>query len=108
MFTFKPSIMSIDGQTTVIQANETNLVELASRVGIRIPAPCLKNKRKHGCCKACLVEVDGAQTYACSSKPKPNSEVIVEREDLKQIRKDSIRDFKHNVRLGTTQACQCS
>lgn len=107
MFKFKPSLITIDGQSTVIQADEKNLVELASRVGVRIPAPCLKNKRKHGCCKACLVEVDGASTYACSAKPTPNTEVVVDREDLKQIRKASIRDFKQNVKSGKTQACQC-
>lgn len=108
MFQIKPATLTIDGQTTVIGASEKNLVELASRVGVRIPAPCLKNKRKHGCCKACLVEVGGQQTYACSSKPKSNTEVIVKRRDLDQIRKASLQNFKQQVKSGDTSSCGCS
>ncbi len=108
MFQIKPATLIIDGQTTVIGALEKNLVELASRVGIRIPAPCLKNKRKHGCCKACLIEVDGKQTYACSSQPKSKSEVVVKRSDLEQIRKASLQNFKQQVKSSDTSSCGCS
>lgn len=105
---FSFSSLEIDGQTSTLKPDDSNLVEVAQRLKINIPAPCLKNGRRDGCCKACLVEVDGQQTYACSTKPKSGMKVTVRTKELDAIRKTSIKEYKQNVKTGNTTACNCS
>ncbi|RSD30856.1 2Fe-2S iron-sulfur cluster-binding protein [Vibrio pectenicida] len=81
--------------------DDNNLVDIARKLKINIPAPCLKNQRKEGCCKACLVLVNGKATYACSTRPKSGIIVVVRRDDLDKIRKDSIKKFKKHVKSGS-------
>lgn len=70
------------------------MVDVAAKLKINIPAPCLKNKRKDGCCKACLVEVDGKRSYACTTKPIAGMEVTVRTKELDRIRKESLKELK--------------
>lgn len=83
-------------------------MEVAQRLKINIPAPCLKNGRRDGCCKACLVEVNGKRDYACSTKPESGMKVIVRTQELDAIRKASIKAYKQNVKTGNTSACDCT
>lgn len=100
--------MTVDGQRILISPQDANLVEVAAKLKINIPAPCLKSKRKNGCCKACLVEVDGKQTYACTTKPLANMNVTVRTRELDSIRKASLKAYRAEVRTGAAAACQCS
>ncbi len=92
VFTFPT--LHIDGKATVISTQDKNLVTLAAKLGINIPAPCLKNGRRDGCCRACLVEVDGQRVYACGTAPKSNMQVTVRTRELDQIRRESLK--QHN------------
>ena len=51
--------ITIDGQKAEITADDKNIVDVADRAGIGIPAPCYKNGRRGGCCRICVVEIDG-------------------------------------------------
>lgn len=53
--------ITIDGRQVEIGEDDTNIVEVADREKIRITAPCFRAKRKKGCCKACVVDIDGKQ-----------------------------------------------
>ncbi|WP_117233067.1 2Fe-2S iron-sulfur cluster-binding protein [Vibrio maerlii] len=105
---FSFSSIEVDGQQTIINAADNNLVEVAQHLKINIPAPCLKNRRRDGCCKACLVEIDGKRDYACSTKPKSGMKVTVRTKELDNIRKTSIKQYKQNIKDGNTDACDCS
>ncbi|ACJ31712.1 Conserved hypothetical protein [Shewanella piezotolerans WP3] len=105
---FSLASIKIDNQEILISPEDNNLVEVAAKLKIDIPAPCLKNKRKDGCCKACLIEVDGKQSYACATKPIAGMNVTVRTKELDNIRKESIKEFKNLARTGTSSPCQCS
>ncbi|GAM61087.1 hypothetical protein JCM19232_4029 [Vibrio ishigakensis] len=108
MNSFSFSSIEIDGQTGSLKPDDSNLVEVAQRLKINIPAPCLKNGRRDGCCKACVVEVDGKRDFACSTRPKSGMKVTVRTKELDAIRKASIKEYKQNVKSGNTTACNCS
>ncbi|CAH1604131.1 MULTISPECIES: 2Fe-2S iron-sulfur cluster-binding protein [Vibrio] len=107
MFTFKPAIIEIDNHQIAISPDDQNLVETARKVKVNIAAPCLKNKRKHGCCHACKVEVNGTPLYACKVKPQSGMKVIVRRADLDEERKQAIKTYKQQIKKGETKPCQC-
>ncbi|CAG22123.1 hypothetical protein PBPRB0250 [Photobacterium profundum SS9] len=105
---FSLASIKIDNQKSLISLEDKNLVDVAEKLKINIPAPCLKNKRKDGCCKACLVEVDGKRSYACTTKPIAGMKVTVRTKELDRIRKESLKEFKSQVRAGASSPCQCS
>ena len=106
MKSFKLAAIEIDKKNIIISPSDNNLVEVAQKLKINIPAPCLQNKRRDGCCKACLVEIDGQKSYACSTKPKAEMKITVRTPELDKIRKDSIKEFKNRIKNGTTSPCQ--
>lgn len=108
MFNLKSSVIEIDNTRILITPDDDNLVEIARKVKINISAPCLKNKRKNGCCKACLVEVNGKEAYACSTRPRSGMIVVVRRDDLDEIRKESIKKFKRQMKSNNSSPCRCS
>jgi predicted molibdopterin-dependent oxidoreductase YjgC len=63
--------ITIDGQNIEVTADDKNIVEVADRMRIGIPAACYRAKQSKGCCHACVVEIDGEQKYACSTTPDP-------------------------------------
>lgn len=83
----------IDGKQIEFSAEDMNLVELAERNGVRIPAPCFHAQRKTGCCNGCVVEVDGEQQYACVTTPRDGMQIVVNRDDLNALREDRIRAY---------------
>lgn len=97
--------ISIDGQKADVSADDKNIVDVADRAGIGIPAPCYKNGRKGGCCQVCVVEINGEQKYACCTKPIEGMNVIVHREDLIAIRKERIKDYSQNKNQQTDCSC---
>ena len=100
--------ITIDGQSADISAEDKNIVDVAERAGIGIPAPCYKNGRKGGCCQVCVVEIDGKQEYACCTKPTEGMNVIVNREDLIALRKERARNYSQNKHQQTECSCGCS
>lgn len=100
--------MTIDGKQVEIFEDDNNLVEVADRASIGVVAPCFRAKRKNGCCKACVVEVDGEQKYACATKPEDGMNVILNREDLAQIRKERLHAYKEAKNDPLNSGCDCT
>lgn len=95
----------IDGIEVAVESTDTNLVELAKKAKIGIPAPCYLAKKKNGCCMACVVEVNGRQEYACGTTPQNGMNVIVNRNDLKQIRKERLLKYQEGIKTDKSQSC---
>ncbi len=98
----------IDGKEVIFTGEDKNIVDLADRVGIGIPAPCYRSNQKNGCCKACVIEIDGKQAYACGTKPEENMNIIVNRADLKAIRKERINKYYENPAQNHGCNCDCN
>ena len=79
--------ITIDGQLIEFTHNDKNIVDGASRVKIAIQAACYRARRGKGCCHGCVVEIDGEQKFACITVSVNGMSIIVNRADLKAIRK---------------------
>ena len=106
---FKISLgsVTIEGIETGITAVDKNIVELARRMKIGIPAPCYRDGQKKGCCCACIVDIDGEQHYACCTKPLHGMNITVRRPDLQELRKQKIQDYIDGKHIGTSCNCCC-
>lgn len=100
-----PATITIDGKTVDVQPEDQNIVDVARRAKIAIPAPCYLAGRKKGCCKACVVEIEGQQRYACTTKPGEGMEVITDRQDLKELRKERLLKYNEQVKSGNFTPC---
>lgn len=100
------NIVTIDGKMIEVIPGDKNIVDLADRSKIGIPAPCYRNGGGKGCCKSCVVEIDGEQQFACSTAPKDGMNIIVNRPDLKALRKKKLLAYKE--REATNSSCGCS
>jgi len=98
--------ITIDGVAVDATSEEANLVEVADRVGIGIPAPCYRDNHRGGCCKGCVVEVDGSQAYACGTAPKEGMNIVVNRHDLVALRKKWLAAYAAGIAGGFN--CGCS
>ncbi len=98
----------IDGYSIPVTTEDKNIVDVADRAGIGIPAPCYRTGRKNGCCKVCVVEINGKQEYACCTKPADGMNVIVHREDLVALRKERMKDYSQNTHQLEECSCGCS
>ena len=95
--------IQIDGQKIKIFSEDKNIVDVAKRSRIGIPAPCYYANRKDGCCKVCLIEINGEEKYACCTKPENGMNIIFKRDDLEVIRKKRINEYIQ----GNIEACGC-
>lgn len=104
--------ITIDGQIFEIKNSDKNIVDLADRIGIALPAPCYRNNRKNGCCNSCVVEVDGKEQFACVTIPVNNMNININRDDLKEIRKTRLLEYqqalKDGKQLNSKCSCNCS
>jgi len=100
--------ISIDGKHIEVNPDDKNIVDVATRAKIGIPAPCYRNDRKNGCCNACVVDINGEQKFACSTPPADGMEIIVNREDLKDIRKQRLLDYAIGKTTESSCGCSCS
>ena len=102
--------IKIDGKEIKVNNPNSNIVEIADENGISITAPCFRNKKKNGCCKACLIEIAGKQQYACSTKPIDGMDIIYDRQDLSAIRKEKLQSYANAIKAGdiSKNACDCS
>jgi predicted molibdopterin-dependent oxidoreductase YjgC len=98
--------VTIDGQVIEVTPLDKNIVDVASRANIAIPAACYRAQRKDGCCSACVVDIDGEQKFACSTVPENGMSIVVNRADLKAIRKQNLLEYKEGIKSGNL--CECS
>jgi predicted molibdopterin-dependent oxidoreductase YjgC len=100
--------ITIDGQVIEIAIADKNLVDVADRAKIALPAACYRAKQSKGCCHACVVEIDGEQKFACSTVPESGMAVVVDRADLKALRKERLMEYREGIRSGNPCKCECS
>ncbi len=93
-----PNSIVIDGKTVDVSPEDNNIVDVAKRAKISIPAPCYLNGRKKGCCKACVVEIEGEQKYACATRPTEGMEIVLDRPDLKELRKERVKEYGQMIK----------
>ena len=98
----------IDGRSVEVTTADSNIVEVADRSGIGIPAPCYRSSSKSGCCQVCVVEVDGRLEYACCTAPEDGMEIVVRRPDLMELRRQRIADYIREGMKGSPCECGCS
>jgi len=98
--------VTIDGKEIEVDSSDSNIVDVADRAKIALPAPCYRNNRQKGCCNACLVEINGVQKFACSTIPEQGMEIVINREDLNTLRKQRLLEYKEGIKSGTP--CGCS
>jgi len=101
-----PGSITIDGQLIEVTQDDKNIVDVASRAKIAIPAACYRAKREKGCCHGCVVEIDGEQKFACATVPMNGMNVVVNRVDLKAIRKQNLLAYNEGIKSG--KLCKCS
>lgn len=104
----KPSIplnirVKIEEKEVEVYSDDKNIVDLARRVGVGIPAPCYTDKHSKGCCKVCVVDINGKERYACSTAPEDGMVITVIREDLLELRRQRAAEYKENELNG----CSC-
>lgn len=97
--------ITIDGQQIEVTTDDKNIVDVADRMKIGIPAACYRSKQSKGCCHACVVEIDGEQKFACSTTPEDGMEVVFDRKDLKELRKERLLEYQTGIDSGNP--CQC-
>jgi len=100
--------ITVDGKIVELINTDNNIVELASRLKIALPAPCYRAKERKWCCSACVVEIDGKQQYACCTTPKDGMNIIVTRADLFEIRKERLLNYKKGIKPENNCECDCS
>lgn len=98
--------ITIDGIQVEFSAEDTNIVEAAGRSDIRIPAQCYLANRKHGCCKVCVIEVNGEEKYACVTKPQEGMQIVFDRDDLNTLRKERIVAYS-KAKNDPSLRCEC-
>ena len=100
--------IKIDGRLIKVRHDDKNIVDVADREKIGIPAPCYHAQRKQGCCNSCVVEINGKHRYACSTSPENGMEIIVNREDLIALRKERLLKYKTGIENGNPCECRSS
>jgi NADH dehydrogenase/NADH:ubiquinone oxidoreductase subunit G len=97
--------IQIDGIKITVSNQKQNLVEFARMNGISIPAPCFFAGRPFGCCQVCVVEIDHNLGYACCTKPADGMNIIVNRDDLKELRKMKMKKYRDIIKSGKINDC---
>ena len=90
-----------------INSDDKNIVEVADRAGIAIPAPCYRANKAKGCCYSCVVEINGDKRYACATKPLDGMKIIIQRADLREIEKENIKKYRTEMK-SANRGCDCS
>lgn len=100
--------ITIDGKDVDITADDKNIIDVADRAKIAIPAPCYRAQQSKGCCNACVVEINGEQKFACATTPEDGMDIVLDRPDLKVIRKERLLKYQEGIKSGNPCGCNCS
>jgi formate dehydrogenase alpha subunit len=85
--------LTIDNRAVTV-AEDTTILEAASRLGIRIPTLCwLEKVSPTGACRVCAVEVEGVERpmTACNTPVKEGIKVVTSSERLDRIRRKTLQ-----------------
>jgi len=99
--------IKVDGKDIIVTDTNKNIVEIAEANGITITAPCFRNKKKNGCCKACVIEIDGIQKYACGTKPQDGMNITYKRDDLTILRKERLEKYAQAIKNADASSNKC-
>ncbi len=78
--------IELDGQEVEVDGEKT-LLEICRKHGKDIPTKChLKELGSDSRCRICLVEMDGKLVTSCSTKPRENSVINTEKENVIEAR----------------------
>jgi len=97
--------IKMDGKDIVVIPEDKNLVDVARRNKISLPAPCYINGRKTGCCNGCVVDIKGEEKFACGLAPKEGMDVIVNTPELKALRKVRLKEYQKGLKSGNPTPC---
>ena len=97
--------INIDGKIVEVLPEDKNLVDVADRARVGLPAPCYRSKGNKGCCNACVVEINGKQELACATKPEEGMVVVVSRDDLNKLRTQRIIEYIKSSNTGSDGCC---
>jgi NADH dehydrogenase/NADH:ubiquinone oxidoreductase subunit G len=101
--------ITIDNKQIEVLPGDKNIIDVAGKAKIGIPSPCYRSKDNKGCCKVCVVEIEGKLASACCTKPVDGMNVIVNRDDLKLLRKERMLDYQEYLKNPTgDNTCDCS
>ena len=100
--------ITIDGRTIDVDPSDRNIVDVADRARIGIPAACYRAQQRKGCCHACVIEIDGEQEFACATEPEDGMEIILDRPDLRALRKERLLKYQDGIKSGNPCGCECS
>ncbi len=98
-----------DGVKYLIEEG-SNLVKEMDKHGIHIAAPCYRNTKQLGCCKACIVEINNEKAYACCSKIQNGMSIIYDTEELKVERRKAVEAYVNDPNPGECcggSSCGC-
>jgi len=95
----------IDGQTVKVIRSDKNLIDVADRAQVAIPCACYRSRKAKGCCRACVVMVDGRKRFACTTVPEDGMNVTVTRKDLITLRKKRLSEYRDQIRRAASNAC---
>jgi formate dehydrogenase alpha subunit len=85
--------LTIDNRAVTV-AEDTTILEAASRLGIRIPTLCwLEKVSPTGACRVCAVEIEGVERTmtACNTPVKEGIRVVTSSERLERIRRKTLQ-----------------
>ena len=85
--------LTIDDREVDILPSDATIIDVADRARIHIPDPCHRTGKTYGCCRCGVVEIEGDQKFACSTKPEAGMNVTVSRDDLKDLRGKRLEEY---------------
>jgi NADH dehydrogenase/NADH:ubiquinone oxidoreductase subunit G len=99
--------ITIDGQLSEVIPSDKNLIDVADRMKIAIPCACYRSTRRYDCCRACVVVVDGKRRFACTTAPTDGMRVVVDRKDLKALRRRRLTVYRDRLKTGRSKDSCC-
>ena len=97
--------ITLDGQAIEVTTRDKNIVDVADQARVSIPAGCYRAQKSKGCCCACVVEIDGQQKFACATAPEDGMDIVIDRPDLKAIRRQRFMQYRESIQ--NDNPCQC-
>lgn len=99
--------LMFDGKEWDVTDSSKNMVEVAKEHGIYIPAPCYYKKENTGCCKGCLIEINGKIARACITMPEDGMNIIYDRDDLIDQRELNLKKYALGIIEPESDGCGC-